>query len=145
MAEGFEVYSEVILETVKDPESDEYVFTEDIVKDKDGDFIHGGIYQRSARWKICMKCGSIDTKEKLDEKTHHCAASKGKIKIILPTSWPVLKAFFLSNAYLKALRKLGVEPEPAPKVPVRVPVKQEVEVSTQVATEEEVEVPVKTE
>lgn len=145
MGEGFEVYSEVILEAVKDKKTDEYVFTEDIVKNKDGEFIHGGIYQRSARWKICMKCGVIDKKEKLDEKTHRCAAGIGKLPVILSTSWPVLKAFFLTDAHLKALHKLGVEPEPAPKVPVRVPVEQEIDVSAQVPTEEEVEIPVKTE
>ncbi|MCG3227794.1 MAG: hypothetical protein H7645_12810 [Candidatus Heimdallarchaeota archaeon] len=122
MGEGLEVYSEV-------------------TKDSD----EGGLYQRSARWKICLKCGVIDKKEKLDEKTHRCAAGKGKLPVILPTSWPVLKDFFLTNAHLKALHKLGVEPEPTPKVPVRVPVEQEVDVSSQVPAEEEVEVPVKTE
>ena len=122
MAEGFEIYNEVIEDAEK-----------------------GGLYQRSARWKICMKCGVIDKKDKLDEKTHHCAAGIGKLPVILPTSWTVLKEFFLTDSYVKALQKLGVEPEPVPKVPVRVPVEQEVDVSAQVPAEEEVEVPAKTE
>ncbi len=122
MGEGFEIYSEVI-----------------------DDAENGGIYQRSARWKICLKCGTIDKKEKLDEKTHRCAAGTGKLPVIIPTSWTVLKEFFLTESYVKALQRLGVEPEPAPKAPVRVPVEQEVEVSTPVPAEEEVEVPVKTE
>ena len=122
MAEGFEIYNEVIEDAEK-----------------------GGLYQRSARWKICMKCGVIDKKEKLDEKAHRCSAGIGKLPVILPTSWTVLKEFFLTDSYVKALQRLGVEPEPVPKVPVRVPVEQEVDVSAQVPAEEEVEVPVKTE
>ena len=65
------------------------------------------LYQRSARWKICLKCGEINKKENLDEETHSCSAGIDKLPVIIPTSWVVLRDFFLADDFAKVEEKLG--------------------------------------
>ncbi len=122
LGEGLELYNEVIEDAVLDNKTEEY---------------KGGLYKRSARWKICLKCGIIADKEELKEETHKCASGFGKLPVIIPTSWIVLKDFFLTNRYVQALQKLGVEPIPARKAPIRVPIEEEAEI----VAEEPAEVP----
>ena len=88
------------------------------------------LYRRSARWKICLKCGTIDAKESLDEKSHSCASGIGKLPVIISTSWVVLKDFFLSDKYIKVLEKIGVKP-PTQPTPVTTETKEELAVSAQ--------------
>ena len=92
---GLELYNEVIEDAVIDKKTGEY---------------KGGLYKRSARWKICLKCGIIADKNKLKEDNHKCALGFSKLPVIITTSWIVLKNFFLSERYIRALQKLGVEP-----------------------------------
>lgn len=114
MAEGFELYNEAVEK----------------------------LYQRSARWKICLKCGVIDKKDSLDETSHQCSLGIGKLPVIIPTSWVVLKDFFLTDAYTQALHKLGVEPVPARKVPATVPSKAVAIEQVEEIAEEPIEVEV---
>ncbi len=68
------------------------------------------LHDRSSRLRICLKCGAIDKKESLTESKHHCALGIDKLPVIILTNWVILKNFFLSEEYVKALQKLGVEP-----------------------------------
>ena len=96
------------------------------------------LYQRSARWKICLKCGTIDKKESLEEISHSCAEGIGKLPVIIPTSWVVLKDFFLTTEYTKTLQKLGVEPISVHPTPVSISGEDRAEVPA--ATPEEIPV-----
>lgn len=95
LKEGLELYDEVIEDAVMDKKTREY---------------KGGLYKKSARWKICLKCGTIADKDELKENTHKCASVFSKLPVIITTSWIVLKDFFLSDRYIQSLQKLGVEP-----------------------------------
>jgi len=97
LKEGLELYDEVIEDAVMNRKTGKY---------------KGGLYKRSARWKICLKCGTIADKNELKEDTHKCALGFGKLPVIVSTSWIVLKDFFLTDRYVKSLQKLGVEPIP---------------------------------
>ena len=92
------------------------------------------IYDRSARWKICLHCGEIDKKENLTDDNHECAAGIDKLPVIVTTNWVILKDFFLSPDYTSTLQQLGVEPI-TPKEVIVTP-KEEAEVSTEEIAEE---------
>ncbi|MCE7748597.1 MAG: hypothetical protein GPJ51_09360 [Candidatus Heimdallarchaeota archaeon] len=68
------------------------------------------LHDRSSRLRICLKCGAIDKKESLTNSNHHCASGIDKLPVIILTNWVILKNFFLTDEYTKALQKLGVEP-----------------------------------
>ncbi|TET75330.1 MAG: hypothetical protein E3J43_08525 [Candidatus Heimdallarchaeota archaeon] len=70
------------------------------------------LHDRSSRLRICLRCGTIDKKESLTTSNHHCAFGIDKISVIILTNWVILKNFFLTDEYTKALQKLGVEPVP---------------------------------
>ena len=70
------------------------------------------LHDRSSRLRICLKCGAIDKKERLTNSNHHCASGIYKLPVIILTNWVILKNFFLTDEYTKALQKLGVEPIP---------------------------------
>ena len=70
------------------------------------------LHDRSSRLRICLKCGTIDKKESLTNSNHHCASGIDKLPVIILTNWVILKSFFLTDEYTKALQKLGVEPIP---------------------------------
>ena len=68
------------------------------------------LHDRSSRLRICLKCGSIDKKEILADSNHNCASGIDKLPVIILTNWVILKNFFLTDEYVNALRRLGVEP-----------------------------------
>ena len=68
------------------------------------------LHDRSSRLRICLKCGAIDKKDILTESNHLCASGIDKLPVIILTNWVILKNFFLTDEYTKALQKLGVEP-----------------------------------
>jgi len=68
------------------------------------------LHDRSSRLRICLKCGTIDKKESLTDSKHHCASGIDKLPVIILTNWVILKNFFLSDEYISALQKIGVEP-----------------------------------
>ncbi|MCE7738809.1 MAG: hypothetical protein GPJ50_05465 [Candidatus Heimdallarchaeota archaeon] len=75
------------------------------------------LHDRSSRLRICLKCGTIDKKESLTTSNHHCASGIDKLPVIILTNWVILKNFFLTDEYTKALQRLGVEPIPAKTSP----------------------------
>ena len=68
------------------------------------------LHDRSSRLRICLKCGSIDKKESLTDSNHHCASGIDRLPVIILTNWVILKNFFLTDEYVNALQRLGVEP-----------------------------------
>jgi hypothetical protein len=79
------------------------------------------LYDRSAKWKICLLCGEIDRKANLAEDGHDCAAGIDRLPVIVTTNWAILKKFFLSEEYTSTLRKLGVEGKPIEKIVITSP------------------------
>ncbi len=75
------------------------------------------LHDRSSRLRICLKCGTIDKKDKLTESNHHCASGIIKLPVIILTNWVILKNFFYTDEHTKALQKLGVEPIPEKSSP----------------------------
>jgi hypothetical protein len=69
------------------------------------------LYKKSSRLRICLKCGAIDTIHDLNEDTHKCALDFNRFPVLVTTSWIEMADFFLTDKYLKALQKIGVEPE----------------------------------
>ena len=72
------------------------------------------LHDRSSRLRICLKCGTIDKKDLLTENNHRCATGIDKLPVLILTNWVILKNFFLSEEYNKALQRLGVEPVSPP-------------------------------
>ena len=96
------------------------------------------LYQNGARLRMCLKCGVIDTIQDLTDKgsaAHKCALDFSSFPVLVTTSWKKMAEFFLSDRYVKALQKIGVEPE-VERVVVTAPVEQEIEVPTKVTTRE---------
>jgi hypothetical protein len=97
------------------------------------------LYKRSSRLRMCLKCGNIDTIDKLTEK-HSCARNLPKFPVLVTTSWLRMREFFLSPKYVTVLQNIGVEPVVEKEVPIRAPA--EAEVSSDIPDEEIAEVEV---
>ena len=69
------------------------------------------LYKKSSRLRICLKCGTIDTIQDLTEDTHKCALDFNRFPVLVTTSWLEMADFFLTDKYVKALQKIGVEPD----------------------------------
>jgi len=69
------------------------------------------LHDRSSRLRICLKCGAIDTIHDLNEDTHKCALDFNRFPVLVTTSWIEMSNFFLTDKYVKALQKIGVEPD----------------------------------
>ena len=69
------------------------------------------LYKKSSRLRICLKCGAIDTIHDLNEDTHKCALDFNRFPVLVTTSWIEMADFFLTDKYILALQKIGVEPE----------------------------------
>ena len=69
------------------------------------------LYKKSSRLRICLKCGTIDAIQDLTEDTHKCALDFSRFPALVTTSWLEMADFFLSDKYIKALQKIGVEPD----------------------------------
>ena len=69
------------------------------------------LYKKSSRLRICLKCGAIDTIHDLNEDTHKCALDFNRFPVLVTTSWIEMSNFFLTDKYVKALQKIGVEPD----------------------------------
>ena len=82
------------------------------------------IHLRSARWKICLKCGTIDKREILNENSHSCSSSLGNLPVIIQTSWVKLKDFFLSDEYIKLLKLAEIEPVSVRPTPITTAVEE---------------------
>ncbi len=74
------------------------------------------LYKKSSRLRICLKCGAIDTIHDLNEDTHKCALDFNRFPVLVTTSWIEMSNFFLTDKYVKALQKIGVEPDVAIEV-----------------------------
>ncbi len=69
------------------------------------------LYKKSSRLRICLKCGTIDKIQDLTEDTHKCALDFNRFPVLVTTSWLEMADFFLTDKYVKALQKIGVEPD----------------------------------
>ncbi len=85
------------------------------------------LYDGKARIRICLKCADINSTEKLSKKTHSCTSGFDKLAFpyLITTSWLKLRYFFLTEVYTEFLQRLGVEPIPSRKIPVRTPIEEE--------------------
>ncbi|MHA1199538.1 MAG: hypothetical protein ACTSQF_09455 [Candidatus Heimdallarchaeaceae archaeon] len=88
------------------------------------------IFLRSARWKICLQCGTINKREILNENNHSCSSTLGNLPVIIQTSWVRLKDFFLSDEYIKLLDSAGIEPVSVRPTTVSIPVEETAEIPT---------------
>lgn len=86
------------------------------------------IFLRSARWKICLQCGTINKREILSESNHSCSSTLGNLPVIIQTSWVKLKEFFLTDEYIKLLDSAGIEPISVRPTPVITTVEESAEV-----------------
>ena len=69
------------------------------------------LYKKSSRLRICLKCGTIDSIQDLTEDTHKCALDFNRFPVLVTTSWLEMADFFLTDKYINALQKIGVETE----------------------------------
>jgi hypothetical protein len=67
------------------------------------------LYDGSARIRLCLKCGAIESTTKLKKENHSCAYSFKSFQVLVTTSWKKLEDFFLSDKYIEALKEIGVE------------------------------------
>jgi len=68
------------------------------------------LYDGSARIRICLKCGHIDSATKLKKENHSCAYSLKSFQVLVTTSWKKLEDFFLTDRYIDVLKSIGIEP-----------------------------------
>jgi len=100
------------------------------------------LYIHPARWKICLKCGIIDKKEKMLTKSdldrikdnkkkdlatkhiHRCFGDMDDFPLITQTSWIKLKNFFLSSHCINILEETGIDRLPKPSIITEIKRKQ---------------------
>jgi hypothetical protein len=78
------------------------------------------LYDNKARIRFCLKCGEIDSTEKISKKDHKCTRVFDALAFpyLVTTSWLRMRAFFLGEKYTEILQKLGFEPLVIEKIPV---------------------------
>ena len=94
----------------------------------------GGLYDGSARIRLCLKCGVIEAATNLKKSNHSCALDFKSFQVLVTTSWVNLSEFFLTDRYVKSLRDIGVELEE--RDIVTVPVEAKIEVPATIKNKE---------
>jgi hypothetical protein len=77
-----------------------------------------------------LKCGAIESATNLKKDQHSCSLAFRSFQVLVTTSWVSLSKFFLTDQYIKALQKIGVELTEREIVTVPVEKTIEVPVST---------------
>ncbi|MBY8999719.1 MAG: hypothetical protein KGD64_02285 [Candidatus Heimdallarchaeota archaeon] len=70
------------------------------------------LYMKSARWRICLKCGTIDQKEKMIDGKHSCDFNPTNFPVLVATSWYKLKEYFLEGGLVKLVEKYDLKIKP---------------------------------
>ena len=90
------------------------------------------LYMKSARWRICLRCGTIDQKEKMIDGKHHCDFNPNNFPVLVATSWYKLKEYFLESGFVKLVDKYNLKLKP----PIMITKQDPVEVEQAIITEE---------
>ena len=80
------------------------------------------LYMKSARWRICLKCGTIDQKETMIDGTHTCDFNPNNFPVLVATSWYKLKEYFLEGGFVKLIEKYDLKIKPPIVITKQVPV-----------------------
>lgn len=89
------------------------------------------LYMKSARWRICLRCGTIDQKEKMIEGKHHCDFNPNNFPVLVATSWYKLKEYFLEGGFVKLVDKYDLKLKPPIILTQQVPVDAEQAITTE--------------
>lgn len=90
------------------------------------------LYMKSARWRICLRCGTIDQKEKMIDGKHYCDFNPNNFPVLVATSWYKLKEYFLESGFVKLVDKYNLKLKP----PIMITKQGPVEVEQAIITEE---------
>ena len=98
------------------------------------------LYDNKARIRFCLKCGEIDSTDKLSKKSHKCTRVFDALAFpyLVTTSWLSMRKFFLGERYSEILQNLGFEPIAIEKIPVIA--QSQAEISEEKVPEEPAEV-----
>ena len=80
------------------------------------------LYMKSARWRICLRCGTVDQKEKMIDGTHSCDFNPNNFPVLVATSWYKLKEYFLEHGIIKLIDKYDLKLKPPVLITEQVPV-----------------------
>ena len=80
------------------------------------------LYMKSARWRICLRCGAIDQKEKMIDNKHACDFNPNNFPVLVATSWYRLKEYFLEGGLAKLVDKYNLKIKPPIAITEQVPV-----------------------
>jgi hypothetical protein len=89
------------------------------------------LYMKSARWRICLKCGTIDQKEKMIDGKHSCDFNPNNFPVLVATSWYRLKEYFLEGGLVKLVEKYDLKIKPPVVITKQVPVEVEQAIITE--------------
>lgn len=83
------------------------------------------LYMKSARWRICLKCGTIKQKEQMIDGKHSCDFSPTNFPVLVATSWYKLKEYFLEGGINQLIEKYDLKFKPP--VVIKTEVREEIE------------------
>ncbi len=121
-----------VIDILKIPTMDGLQVYQEVIKE---------LYDNKARIRFCLKCGEINSTEKISKKDHECTRAFDALAFpyLITTSWLRMRTFFLGERYTEILQKLGFEPLIIEKIPVTT--SSQVEVSEEEIPEEFAEIP----
>jgi len=79
------------------------------------------LYMKSARWRICLRCGTIEQKEKMVEGEHSCDFNPNNFPVLVATSWYKLREYFLEGGFVKLIEKYDLKIKPPVVITTEVP------------------------
>ena len=94
------------------------------------------LYMKSARWRICLRCGEIKLKETMVDGKHKCDFNTTNFPVLVATSWYKLKEFFLDGGIEKISETYDLDI----KLPKIITKEMPSQVEEEVLTEEQVEI-----
>ncbi len=80
------------------------------------------LYMKSARWRICLRCGTVDQKERMIDGNHSCDFNPNNFPVLVATSWYKLKEYFLGDGIIKLIDKYNLKLKPPVLITKQVPV-----------------------
>ena len=79
------------------------------------------LYMKSARWRICLRCGTVDQKEKMIEGKHSCEFNPNNFPVLVATSWYKLKEYFLEGGLVSLVEKYNLKIKPPAVITKKIP------------------------
>ncbi|MHA1346359.1 MAG: hypothetical protein ACTSVO_02265 [Candidatus Heimdallarchaeaceae archaeon] len=80
------------------------------------------LYMKSARWRICLRCGTVDQKEKMIEGKHSCDFNPNNFPVLVATSWYKLKEYFLEGGLVSLVEKYDLKIKPPAVITKKIPI-----------------------